>query len=196
MIFHILSLKISPYEHVDFSSVFSLGEYYEIIFYTSHCNTNPHNPISQTLNIKYASTKFVLLGKIQQKFNIKNYPADMILKIKNRLTPNFIFLYGPHIFTVIMTNAKLLYWDSQGGSFIYLCISCFYILGKMGSFKCFGAAPLETIVKNHKPLIMEDLENALAQQAPPMNLGNPDAHELPPLVSILLKLLNTFMRKL
>lgn len=56
-------------------------------------------------------------------------------------------------------------------------------LGKMGSsFKSFGAAPLENIVKNHKHLILEDLENALSQQQPQV-LGNPDAHELPPLVS-------------
>ena len=57
-------------------------------------------------------------------------------------------------------------------------------LGKMGSsFKCFGAAPLENIIKNRKNLIMEDLENALAQQAPTIPHTNPDLHELPPLVS-------------
>ena len=57
-------------------------------------------------------------------------------------------------------------------------------LGKLGSsFKCFGAAPLENIVKNRKHLIMEDLENALAQQAPTIQHPNPDLHELPPLVS-------------
>lgn len=55
--------------------------------------------------------------------------------------------------------------------------------GKMGSsFKCFGAAPLENIVKNRKNIIMEDLENALAQQAPTISHSNPDLHELPPLV--------------
>ena len=31
---------------------------------------------------------------------------------------------------------------------------------------------------------MEDLENALAQQAPTIQHPNPDLHELPPLVSI------------
>ena len=50
------------------------------------------------------------------------------------------------------------------------------------SFKCFGAAPLENIVKNRKNIIMEDLENALAQQAPAIQHINPDLHELPPLV--------------
>lgn len=50
------------------------------------------------------------------------------------------------------------------------------------SFKCFGAAPLENIVKNRKNIIMEDLENALAQQAPAIPDNNPDLHELPPLV--------------
>lgn len=55
--------------------------------------------------------------------------------------------------------------------------------GKMGaSFKCFGAAPLENIVRNRRNLIMEDLENALAQQAPSIPHTNPDVHELPPLV--------------
>lgn len=55
--------------------------------------------------------------------------------------------------------------------------------GKLGaSFKCFGAAPLENIVKNRKNIIMEDLENALAQQAPSIPDTNPDLHELPPLV--------------
>lgn len=52
------------------------------------------------------------------------------------------------------------------------------------SFKCFGAAPLENIVKNRKNLIMEDLENALAQQAPAIPHTNPDLHELPPLVCL------------
>ena len=50
------------------------------------------------------------------------------------------------------------------------------------AFKCFGAAPLENIVKNRKNIIMEDLENALAQQAPAIPDNNPDLHELPPLV--------------
>ena len=60
----------------------------------------------------------------------------------------------------------------------------FDVVGKMGSsFKCFGAAPLENIVKNRKNIIMEDLENALAQQAPSIPHSNPDLHELPPLVS-------------
>jgi len=62
---------------------------------------------------------------------------------------------------------------------VFLCLSP----GKMGSsFKCFGAAPLENIVKNRKNIIMEDLENALAQQAPAIQHINPDLHELPPLV--------------
>jgi len=55
--------------------------------------------------------------------------------------------------------------------------------GKLGSsFKCFGAAPLENIIKNRKHIIMEDLENSLAQQAPSIPHTNPDLHELPPLI--------------
>ncbi|XP_070785039.1 nuclear respiratory factor 1 isoform X2 [Enoplosus armatus] len=45
-------------------------------------------------------------------------------------------------------------------------------------FKVFGAAPLENVVRKYKNMILEDLENALAEHAPP---GGELASELPPL---------------
>ncbi|XP_062339162.1 nuclear respiratory factor 1 isoform X1 [Osmerus eperlanus] len=45
-------------------------------------------------------------------------------------------------------------------------------------FKVFGAAPLENVVRKYKSMILEDLENALAEHAPP---GGDMASELPPL---------------
>lgn len=35
------------------------------------------------------------------------------------------------------------------------------------SYKVFGAKPLEDVVKNLRSMVMEELESALAQQAPP-----------------------------
>lgn len=46
----------------------------------------------------------------------------------------------------------------------------------------FGAKPLEDVVKNLKSIVMEELESALAQQAPPPALEDPTLFELPPLV--------------
>lgn len=45
-------------------------------------------------------------------------------------------------------------------------------------FKVFGAAPLENVVRKYKGMMLEDLENALAEHAPP---GGELASELPPL---------------
>ncbi|XP_029318285.1 nuclear respiratory factor 1 isoform X1 [Cottoperca gobio] len=45
-------------------------------------------------------------------------------------------------------------------------------------FKVFGAAPLENVVRKYKGMMLEDLENALAEHAPP---GGDLASELPPL---------------
>lgn len=45
-------------------------------------------------------------------------------------------------------------------------------------FKVFGAAPLENVVRKYKSMILEDLENALAEHAP---AGGELASELPPL---------------
>ncbi|RZF38893.1 hypothetical protein LSTR_LSTR012165 [Laodelphax striatellus] len=50
------------------------------------------------------------------------------------------------------------------------------------SFKCFGAKPLEDVVKNLRSMIMEELETALAQQAPPPIQEDPSLYELPPLI--------------
>ncbi|KAM9328536.1 nuclear respiratory factor 1 isoform 2-T2 [Pholidichthys leucotaenia] len=45
-------------------------------------------------------------------------------------------------------------------------------------FKVFGAAPLENVVRKYKGMMLEDLENALAEHAP---AGGEMASELPPL---------------
>ncbi|XP_014190629.1 nuclear respiratory factor 1 isoform X3 [Haplochromis burtoni] len=45
-------------------------------------------------------------------------------------------------------------------------------------FKVFGAAPLENVVRKYKSMLLEDLENALAEHAP---AGGELASELPPL---------------
>uniref|UniRef100_A0A8C6UME3 Nuclear respiratory factor 1 n=1 Tax=Neogobius melanostomus TaxID=47308 RepID=A0A8C6UME3_9GOBI len=45
-------------------------------------------------------------------------------------------------------------------------------------FKVFGAAPLENVVRKYKGMMLEDLENALAEHAPP---GGELASDLPPL---------------
>lgn len=45
-------------------------------------------------------------------------------------------------------------------------------------FKVFGAAPLENVVRKYKSMMLEDLENALAEHAP---VGGDMASELPPL---------------
>ncbi|XP_044740016.1 DNA-binding protein Ewg-like [Chrysoperla carnea] len=50
------------------------------------------------------------------------------------------------------------------------------------SYKVFGAKPLEDVVKNLRPMIMEELENLLAQQAPPPVAEDPFLFELPPLI--------------
>lgn len=50
------------------------------------------------------------------------------------------------------------------------------------NFKCFGAKPLEDVMKTLRQMVMTELENALAQQAPPQPPDDPSLHELPPLV--------------
>ncbi|XP_053986220.1 DNA-binding protein P3A2 isoform X3 [Hylaeus anthracinus] len=50
------------------------------------------------------------------------------------------------------------------------------------SYKVFGAKPLEDVVKNLRNVIMEELESALAQQAPPPVQDDPSLYELPPLI--------------
>lgn len=49
-------------------------------------------------------------------------------------------------------------------------------------FKVFGAVPLENVVRNLKQLVLQDLEHALAEHAPPPPPENPDIYTLPPLV--------------
>ncbi|KAF2901459.1 hypothetical protein ILUMI_04735 [Ignelater luminosus] len=50
------------------------------------------------------------------------------------------------------------------------------------SYKVFGAKPLEDVIKNLRSMIMEELENALAHQAPPPVQDDPTLFELPPLI--------------
>ncbi|XP_017476899.1 PREDICTED: DNA-binding protein P3A2-like [Rhagoletis zephyria] len=50
------------------------------------------------------------------------------------------------------------------------------------NFKVFGARPLESVVRQCRPLVMQELEAALAQHAPPQVKEDPTLHELPPLV--------------
>lgn len=50
------------------------------------------------------------------------------------------------------------------------------------SYKVFGAKPLEDVVKNLKSIVMDELETALAQQAPPPPAEDPSLFELPPLI--------------
>ncbi|XP_050526332.1 DNA-binding protein Ewg-like isoform X2 [Daktulosphaira vitifoliae] len=49
-------------------------------------------------------------------------------------------------------------------------------------FKCFGAKPLEDVVKNLRSTIMDQLDTALAQHAPPPIPDDPTLYELPPLI--------------
>ncbi|XP_048862003.1 nuclear respiratory factor 1 isoform X1 [Brienomyrus brachyistius] len=67
------------------------------------------------------------------------------------------------------------YTTRVGQQAIVLCISP----SKPNAvFKVFGAAPLENVVRKYKSMILEDLENALAEHAPPA----PElSSELPPL---------------
>ncbi|XP_037900284.1 DNA-binding protein Ewg isoform X5 [Glossina fuscipes] len=50
------------------------------------------------------------------------------------------------------------------------------------SYKVFGAKPLEDVIRNLKNIVMDELENALAQQAPPPPQEDPSLFELPPLI--------------
>ena len=50
------------------------------------------------------------------------------------------------------------------------------------SFKCFGAKPLEDVIRTLRPVIMQDLESSLAAHAPAPIPDDPSLHELPPLV--------------
>ncbi|CAH2007883.1 unnamed protein product [Acanthoscelides obtectus] len=50
------------------------------------------------------------------------------------------------------------------------------------SYKVFGAKPLEDVIKNLRGMIMEELDSALAHQAPPPVQEDPTLFELPPLI--------------
>ena len=48
--------------------------------------------------------------------------------------------------------------------------------------RVFGAKPLEDVIKNIRQLVLQDLEIALARQAPNSTHDDSDLFELPPLV--------------
>ncbi|OTF80002.1 DNA-binding protein erect wing-like protein, partial [Euroglyphus maynei] len=50
------------------------------------------------------------------------------------------------------------------------------------NYKCFGARPLESVIRQCRSMVMQELETALAQHAPPQVKEDPSLHELPPLV--------------
>ncbi|XP_022257349.1 nuclear respiratory factor 1-like [Limulus polyphemus] len=50
------------------------------------------------------------------------------------------------------------------------------------NFKVFGAHPLENVIRNCRQVIIQELESALAEQAPPQHMDDLTMHELPPLV--------------
>lgn len=50
------------------------------------------------------------------------------------------------------------------------------------SYKVFGAKPLEDVIKSLRSMIMEELDSALAHQAPPPVQDDPTLFELPPLI--------------
>ncbi|XP_050519585.1 DNA-binding protein P3A2 isoform X6 [Diabrotica virgifera virgifera] len=50
------------------------------------------------------------------------------------------------------------------------------------SYKVFGAKPLEDVIKNLRGMIMDELDTALATQAPPPIQEDPTLFELPPLI--------------
>ncbi|XP_076328647.1 DNA-binding protein P3A2-like isoform X1 [Tachypleus tridentatus] len=50
------------------------------------------------------------------------------------------------------------------------------------NFKVFGAHPLENVIRNCRQVIIQELESALAEQAPPQHTDDLTMHELPPLV--------------
>lgn len=49
-------------------------------------------------------------------------------------------------------------------------------------YKVFGAKPLEDVIKNLWNMVMDELESALEQQAPPKVQDDPSLFELPPLI--------------
>lgn len=52
---------------------------------------------------------------------------------------------------------------------------------QQGNFKVFGARPLENVLRQCKPLVMQELEGALAVHHQNMKVEDPNLHELPAL---------------
>ncbi|XP_065184199.1 DNA-binding protein P3A2-like [Sycon ciliatum] len=50
------------------------------------------------------------------------------------------------------------------------------------TFKCFGASPLDDVIRGHQDGIMRDLETSLERHVSTAQVPDPDKHELPPLV--------------
>lgn len=73
------------------------------------------------------------------------------------------------------------YSSRVGQQAVVLC--CTPNVGQtMQMYKVFGSQPLENVVRNNKQQILQDLEQALQEQAPPSQQENSSLHELPPLV--------------
>lgn len=70
----------------------------------------------------------------------------------------------------------------DGSGPVGLSAGCCPGKSSQNGFRVFGAKPLEDVVKNLRAAIVNDLEVALAQQAPPQTFHDPNRHELPPLV--------------
>ncbi|VDH98992.1 DNA-binding protein P3A2-like [Mytilus galloprovincialis] len=74
------------------------------------------------------------------------------------------------------------YTTRVGQQAIVLCCTPGKMSQSVHAYKVFGSQPLESVIRNNKPMILQDLETSLAEQAPPSQADNSGLHELPPLV--------------
>ncbi|CAH1266216.1 NRF1 [Branchiostoma lanceolatum] len=117
------------------------------------------------------------LKNLIDEYIIRVGQQAVVLKLKN-LIDEYIIRVGQQA-VVKLKNLIDEYIIRVGQQAVVLCCTP----GKPeGTFKVFGAAPLDSVVRNCRQVIMQDLEAALAQQAPPPQSENPHLHELPPLV--------------
>lgn len=74
------------------------------------------------------------------------------------------------------------YTTRVGQQAVVLCCTPGKLSQSVQSYKVFGSQPLESVIRNNKQMILQDLESSLAEQAPPAQPDNPGLHELPALV--------------
>lgn len=74
------------------------------------------------------------------------------------------------------------YTTRVGQQAVVLCCTPGKMSQSLQCYKVFGSQPLESVIRNNKQMILQDLEHSLAEQAPPAQPDNPGLHELPPLV--------------